>query len=414
MHEMDGRTYIHRSPDKFDLINLMFAELFIAFPYSQVLVENYLYTVEAFEDYLNHLSDNGILFISKPLTLEEGQARQMLRVTTTAHEALKKVGIKDPGRHILLLHQTCKLWYEGGHLLVKKTPFTQEEVAKVREFTIDPLSIVLDPFSEPPAADDPFTEFMAANDKNDFYEAYPLNVRPTTDDKPFFATFEKNFLVDRALFGVFFLAFLVFNLLPLAVVLRRGKKMKTSGYRHAVLLFALLGMAYMISQAVMVQKLNIFLGSPTYSLAVVIGSFLLIGAAGSAVSEKLSDATVTTVTFLIPAVMAAVFFLMPVIVERFFGASLGVRLSVSAMAVVPLALIMAVPFPRALEWAKLRLGGDRESGLMYAVDSAFAVLGVSGCALLSTMIGFNMVFMIALLLYVFAAVTFAAWRKKTA
>ena len=120
------------------------------------------------------------------------------------------------------------------------------------------------------------------------------------------------------------------------------------------------------------------------------------------------------VTVLIPVIMLVMFFVVPRTVDFFFGQALAVRMAVAVAVLLPLAVLVAVPFPRAMDWAKLRLGGDHEAGLLYAVDSAFAVLGVAGSAALSTMIGFNQTYLVAMALYAMAALMFVTWKSQPA
>jgi SAM-dependent methyltransferase len=60
----EGRNYISRSEEKFDVIFLGFVDSWAAVASGGLsLSENYLYTVEAFREYYRHLSDDGLLVI---------------------------------------------------------------------------------------------------------------------------------------------------------------------------------------------------------------------------------------------------------------------------------------------------------------------------------------------------------------
>ena len=57
--------------------------------------ENYLYTVEAFQDYLGHLADDGILCLTRWYFQPPDQ---MLRLVTVAQAAMDEIGLAEPER----------------------------------------------------------------------------------------------------------------------------------------------------------------------------------------------------------------------------------------------------------------------------------------------------------------------------
>src|SRR5262249_248899 len=62
----DGRSFVRRTPERFDVIQASLVDTWGgpgAGAYT--LTENTLYTVEAFQDYLDHLTDGGILSFTR-------------------------------------------------------------------------------------------------------------------------------------------------------------------------------------------------------------------------------------------------------------------------------------------------------------------------------------------------------------
>src|SRR5207247_1147491 len=60
--EDEARSYIRRSSDRYDLILMTVVDSYAALASgAYALSESYLYTAEAFDDYLTHMSDNGAL-----------------------------------------------------------------------------------------------------------------------------------------------------------------------------------------------------------------------------------------------------------------------------------------------------------------------------------------------------------------
>ena len=68
-----------------------------------VLGENSLYTVEAWTTFLNHLTDDGILSVSRWYFRE--RPAELYRTTALAVEALRAVGVTEPRRHIAIVAQ---------------------------------------------------------------------------------------------------------------------------------------------------------------------------------------------------------------------------------------------------------------------------------------------------------------------
>ncbi|MBD3293148.1 MAG: hypothetical protein GF393_09505, partial [Armatimonadia bacterium] len=112
----EGRSYVRRAEKKYDLIYMALTKSATTASSSLALVESYVHTVEGFEDYLSHLSDDGQLAIvcQHPLV----QARLMLtgiaalqREGLSRDEALQRVGmislprrmyVTGPYRHLVM------------------------------------------------------------------------------------------------------------------------------------------------------------------------------------------------------------------------------------------------------------------------------------------------------------------------
>ena len=97
----EGRSYIRRSDKTFDIIQMSGVDTWAGLSSgAYVLSENYLYTVEAFTDYLNHLKPDGVVAVSR-FRLEP--ARESLRLISLAYRALEGLQVTEPGDHIMLL-----------------------------------------------------------------------------------------------------------------------------------------------------------------------------------------------------------------------------------------------------------------------------------------------------------------------
>ena len=94
----EGRSFVRRSREQYDAIlsvhtisNAAIASGALA------LTENYVLTREAFVDYLNRLTPDGVLYVVRP-------EAQMARRVATGRESLAARGVVDPAGHFYLYH----------------------------------------------------------------------------------------------------------------------------------------------------------------------------------------------------------------------------------------------------------------------------------------------------------------------
>src|SRR5579859_695936 len=121
----DGRSFVRRSPKQYDVIQASLVDTWAATAagaYS--LSENSLYTVEAFDDYLDHLSDRGVLSVSR--WVFDG-----LRLISLAQEACARRGW-NAADHVAIIQQD-----RVATFLLKKTPFTPAETAVLAKAAAD-------------------------------------------------------------------------------------------------------------------------------------------------------------------------------------------------------------------------------------------------------------------------------------
>ena len=157
-----------------------------------------------------------------------------------------------------------------------------------------------------------FRELLTAPNRNAFYAGYPFDVRPVTDDRPFFfytvqardlwnyflhaSTLSADYKINSAvplLFGlvaISILATVVMLSLPPLVLGHRIPAGK--GSLRALLFFMFIGAGYILIQVALIQKFVLFLGHPTDALTVIIFSMLIASGLGSFASKKLVRANI--------------------------------------------------------------------------------------------------------------------------
>ena len=133
LHVADGRSWIRNSKEKYDVIQMTLVDTWASTAAGAfALSENNLYTVEAFQEYFDHLKPDGILAITR---WEFKQPREALRVVSQALEALRRRGVRKPSAHFIVVSDG-PLDEDGRPVLVlaKQSPFTDTEVSAVRRF----------------------------------------------------------------------------------------------------------------------------------------------------------------------------------------------------------------------------------------------------------------------------------------
>jgi hypothetical protein len=417
----EGRNFVARSRDVYDIIQFSQVDTWAAAAagaYS--LSENYLYTLDAFHDYLDHLSPDGMLAIGRWYFEPPGQALRLVTIGTTA---LERLGVRDPGQHFIVVRAG-----DTANMFMKKSPFTADEVARIRQIT-EPLFFQVlyapDMLGE---AGNHFADFFGAPDREAFYAGYPLDVSPTTDDRPFFFEYYgwTNFGTFRS--GKLTLTVLLIQaaLLAAALILWplwrfRGSRsgLSTRGARRFIIYFAALGIGFIFIEIGLMQRFILFLGHPVFALSVVLFALLTFGGVGSFLSNRLVSADADPrrgqrlVIPLLAALVVIYSFLLPPLFRAGLGWSLEARIILSVLLLAPLGLLMGMPFPLGI-----RLVNRTNDALVpwaWGVNGCASVLGSIMSVMLAQSVGFSGVMLLAVGIYLIgllAALTLPQFDKS--
>jgi hypothetical protein len=119
----EPRAFCETTDKKFDLVEISLIDsVGLSQSVGNPLDENYIYTVEAFKDYMNSLTPDGLLSVTVWNHL--APPRNVPRLLATVATSLKNQGIAEPSRHIYVFH----LIYSTATILVKNSPFTEAEI----------------------------------------------------------------------------------------------------------------------------------------------------------------------------------------------------------------------------------------------------------------------------------------------
>jgi hypothetical protein len=420
----DGRSYVRRSSAKYEIIQASLVDTWAATAAgAYALSENSLYTVEAFDDYLDHLTDTGVLSISR--WVFDG-----LRLISLAQEAGARRGWDPADRLAIVQHDKVATF------LLKKTPFTQEE----RKTLLDAaaslgFAVLYMPGTTTPSFGDnrdDYARLMLAPDRHAFYAQYPLDVTPTTDDRPFFFHTTKlrnhSFVAPvLRLFGVHverpvnpgawatggLTALLVllaissclivlFILAPLALTSRGALG---PGWLRSLAYFACLGGAFMLIEVALLQRFVLLLGHPVYSLTVTLFSLLLGTGLGSVLSRRIGDTHVRRAAIGACGAVVVVALLwasvLPAIVQAAIAWPLTLRLALAIALMTPAGMLMGIPLP-----AGVRLLAASQPQLVawaWGMNGALSVLGAILAVFIAMNWGFSVTLLCGAVVYAIAA-----------
>src|SRR5947207_909519 len=137
----DGRNFVRRSAAKYDVIQASLVDTWAATAAgAYTLTENSLYTKEAFGEYIDHLSDGGLLTITR--WVFDG-----LRLVTLAQDACAERGLDASQRLAIIRYDRVATF------LLSKHPFTAAEVARLRDVSLQLGFEILYAPGMPPAPD---------------------------------------------------------------------------------------------------------------------------------------------------------------------------------------------------------------------------------------------------------------------
>ena len=114
--EDEARSFIRRSSDRYDLIQMTVVDSYAALASgAYALSESYLYTAEAFDDYLSHIADHGALAVGR---FYRDPPVEMLNTAALGVDALSRRRIADPLAHLAVLR-----YLDFGLLIVRDDAF---------------------------------------------------------------------------------------------------------------------------------------------------------------------------------------------------------------------------------------------------------------------------------------------------
>lgn len=414
----DGRSFIRNTTEKYDIIQMSLVDTWAASTNSAYsLTENYLYTTEAFEDYIQHLNTDGILTVTRWF---RKPPIEVLKLVVMVNSSLVNMGVIHPERNVVVV-----LSGRVAVLLIKKTEFKISELNQLKEICDKRGFTII--YSHGLNNDNIISVFYSFPDKTNFISTASFNIAPASDDKPFYFqnagwknlvdTIKKFKIHDIQPNEISYIILLValvqsifFSAIFIIGPLLLGKRecgSLTGSFKNGNMMFmylSLLGLAFMFVEVTLIQKFVLFLGQPVYSISIVLLSLLTSAGIGSLISARIENnismKKLDKILLVLVILICSYVFILQALSSIILGWPVLIRCILTIILILPLGFLMGMPFPMMLNYA-----GKYNPNLIpwcLGINGCFSVVSSVLCVIIAMEFGFSKVMFSAALCYFLA------------
>lgn len=433
----EARHYLRRSRQTFDLI--LVPSIFAAFQ-QRVALHSYLFTEEAVQDYVGHLSDLGLLLFVMPLIprFTPGALEPAREYLSLIDRGLRKAGLANPQDHVMGVVSDAEgdRWARPlQYILVSHSTWTAAEIASLHSQV------------ESTTREDVQRDESWSNDqwiRRDWHPSGQLyrlltwrqmaekselaehTTREITDDFPWL--FEPPLSLEQVIRGSMLLngdsralqAFgNVLALLGVATLIafplaRRRRECSSPRDIGVLSFFFFVGCGFMFLEIALMDKLVFILGSSSYSIAFCLAS-LLVGAGSSSLlcktlfspSGNLSASKLNGCLLVLIACLLALYVYAQPLLVPVMALSTPVQYALLTPPLLALGMFLGVPFPQGLAMVGAR--GQAWIPWAWGVNGAGSVLSINAAGLLYGSISLSTALLISAALYVLGALALNAF-----
>ena len=423
----DGRRFISSTTEKYDVIVLKLVDSWAAqLAGGYALSENYLYTVEAFQQYFRHLDkDSGGMLVMTRWNFELPRLMPLIVDSLVKETGKSRESVAE---HIMVVEDRPGLYFGRSEdnqkyypvlVMVKSTPFVNGEVTMVKEkaegnraeITMLATNYVATPFDK-----------LFNNDNAVYNEYFSTAVasNPTipTDDSPFYFAREQ---IPKQMIILFVTVIAISGLLSALLIYHARKTSVRFNSRSSFhVLFAIfIGVGFMILEVTFIQKFLLLLGTPIMALTVILFSILLSSGIGSYVSGKIFSkrphkSALASIPIL-AGIIIIYFIYLQQIIESNITMELSYRIALTFGLLFPAGFFMGFQFPSLIKMASLisiqnkhepvlqhdnyRNNKNNNTTLLWGINIVASVIGTVLAAISAMIVGFNGNLLIGLCMY---------------
>lgn len=409
----EGRHFLKRDRKRYDLIMM-------SLPVTNTsrslegfaLTENFLFTTDAVSEYWDHLSEEGRLLVVAHHDIE---ALRLLSLTLAFFGA-NGMDERQAMRHIYITGSEDYMVF-----VLAKKPLQPAETAFLYR-AMPPLGY--DPgrsfFPRVPAPLNPALTALeqgkaTAGSLETMVRQQGYDIAPVSDNHPFFYHFDTGLPKSVSLVvSISAAALLLVAGVPLLRCWKRRDARTAHGWPNPaariVLLFAMLGVGFMLIEISLIQKFSLFLGSPVFSMAVLLFSLLAGAGMGGLWSRRLTDRNrairgIAMASLSVAAAVLGYVALLNPVLGLCIGSPFAARIGIAASLLIPLGFCMGIPFPSAIRLMReIRL--TPLIPWMWGVNGLGSVLGSAMTVAIAIRFGFAEALTVSAALYLAIFVLF--------
>lgn len=356
----EARSWVARNSDTFEAITIPLVDTSASSAAGAfALTENGLYTVEAFQSFIEHLKPEGILSVSR--WWHHGAIGETHRLVNLAMAALEKCGVAQPAQHIVVVR--------GGdlaNLLCFRSPVTTEDLEKLNSICHERgFEILLQP-------NGPSNQQLAMVASSPqplgvvWTGAAHIDLTPPTDDRPyFFHCYSMSNLLNSSRWetkhgvsgwdqqAMIVLATMTCCVVGLSAILFGyvwTQAAPTGSRAWSITYFGAIGVGYMLCESAQLGRLSLFLGYPIYSLTVVLFTLLVSSALASWLTQLnwVRQRPWWSICLAAVFTLGVVGWLTPIVLNSCSALSEPVRIALAVVLVAPTGLVLGMLYPTGI------------------------------------------------------------------
>lgn len=392
----DGRGFLRRERGLYDVMRILPGSPRAALPggIAAVLGDHRPFTVEAFEEYLDRLSEDGLLVVSAGGSDPGGETGRLIGALLAA---LRRAGAREPERHLVLLRETGKAAGKSSTetLLVSRRPWTDADLQTCRSLAVaSGIELLL-------------SDSLAGN-----VPGRPGGPAPLSDNRPFL---DGELLLWPSRPGppagglnpgpclwrlAGFSAAATAAILVLPPVLMRRRAAGGRGLIGFAPYFVFTGAGSVLVQTGLMLSLLPWLGSPTLALTVGMPAMLVAAGAGSYYSNRAAGSSHRSLmgVLALAALWVATLAIVIAPVAGFGGSwPQMARTAATVLLVLPAGFLTGIPLAAGL--ARLAAAAAPAARWAWSLYAAAGVMGSVTAVLLAVHVGLRETMLFGGLMY---------------
>lgn len=364
------RAFLARSHQRYDIIHI--ENWGTSLPGVAALTQDYLFTTDSLSEYFTHLTEKGVLIISRKLLLPPSDA---IRLWAGVYESLRSLGAKNPEQHMAVLRN-----WSHFTLIVSKQPI--DDAASLLDFAqrmnfdmVYMPGISRNMVNRFNIFDTPhhFLEISRLADayrsgtEKLYFETYPLDVSPQTDNRPFPYRFLKwtrlkalykmtgsrfysLFMSGELVVPVVFLEAFGISVLLLVLSFFTIPRNTRKVYFPHILYFLSVGAGFMFVELFFIKEYIFVFDDPVLSLTVVLAGILVFSGLGGYCSQRIRPKNLSYALAALISVLIFMSFTLNPILDRIQGFSTISRYLLCLILLIPPGFLMGLPFPLGMQY----------------------------------------------------------------